>query len=180
MRRRLLFIAYIICFGGVNASASEQGRPMTVCEVLQGLETLAGKEVAIRGQIVITREWSALVADCDKNIDKMFGQMPRAIYLSNMDRDSKIYINNDDRRSLETMKILFRFLETHLPYELSVNITATYTGTLRAKRFPHRPETPIEWQQNKPWVGFGHLGAFPAELIYRRVEGIVIEQRPAK
>jgi len=72
------------------------------------------------------------------------------------------------------MDKLLCFLDSSTAQELGVEMTATFVGELRtrASYSPHRCAT------GSLCDGFGHLGAFPAQLVYKTVKDIVIRQKP--
>jgi hypothetical protein len=70
------------------------------------------------------------------------------------------------------MDTLLCFLHESTAKELGVQITATYTGTLRVGEVR---QSPFVLGLTLPRFGFGYLGSFGAELVYVSVSDLVIQ-----
>jgi hypothetical protein len=172
-----------------NAIAQESGvKPengpavMSVCDVFTNLRNYSGKNVAVRGHARYGREWIALGdPKCGLPFSGHPKDWPRVIVLQfqppglHPPGGSRSNQTELDR----ALKIL-SFQDQGSPEELGVDVEFTAVGELHT--VPRRlPSAPKESEGVLPWIsedggGFGHLAAFPAEIVCRSIKDIVIRQ----
>ena len=148
---------------------------LTVCEALERSSELDGTMVVIRGEWVTGGEMSELRTDsCDLS-DKEKAVWPRAITLSSpalSDRPLDIKV---DRESF----VKFREAVTKLLVPKGgageYRIIGTFRGQLQFKR---QLRAYRDAYGNRRFLGYGHGGHYPAQLVCLSVSDPAVELKP--
>lgn len=166
-------VIQFMCIGSLMFVCNAAERPLAVCEVFKSPATYNGKIITVQGKLLAGREVFALGgAVCEESATATVEHTVRAISLSL----TKKHQSKAEHESIRKMDILLSFLHENTADALGVDIFATFTGELRidsgAAVFmqPGMPSPP---------KAYGHMGGFSAQLVYTRVEGIVICQKAA-
>jgi len=166
--------AIVLAVALVSAVESQsQPKPESVCQVLSDLIGYSGKLVRVRGKISRTRTTFVAGVNCPSEIRVGSVEFENIINLewpgnSNVEaRGPKVPFEFDQA----SFRILERALASwdRQSQEVFVTIeglivTRTPPFNLVHPRFPTQP------------IGFGHMGAAPAEFIVKRVENIQFVQ----
>jgi hypothetical protein len=145
-------------------------RVLTVCELLSQLDRYRGKEVHVRGELRTGTEEIALVEQCSKRFVADGHTWPNAIWLTPPGR-------------LATEPVDFKLDEAAIrAMQAQINqaraagkqgkVVVTFIGKCEARK--HLGKDP---RSTKVTGGFGHLGAYPAQLVYRSAEDVSINDR---
>ena len=133
----------------------------TVCDVLRSAPFYNRKIVAVRGIY-----WNGLSQTCPDSIVTRYG-LPNALNLS-----TSALVRSDEAVSFETDEASWDQLDELVLREARAGhreeIWVTVVGQFRT----------MDFHDGIPTGGFGHLGAFPAELVVERVYDIKIEPAP--
>lgn len=148
---------------------------LDVCQLLEELTYHNNKYVKVRGILVVDRHSFALY--CESG-NKRETREPGTALALNLVRAGSSLVKTPidgllDRESISRMETLLCFLHNQTTKEAGVKIKATFEGELRVPDLPRSAGPPV---LPRPRIGVGHLGAFPAELVYRRAYGIEIRQ----
>ena len=174
-------LGLLFCLGPARGFA-QMAKPVTalgvvsVCEVFTNLDTYTGKIVEVRGHLRYGREWSA-VGDpsCPSQFPGSPKDWPRLIVLvfnpseTHSPADSRI-----DRSEVDRALKILSFMQYGTPEQLGVDVTLIVTGEFRSIRSPKETRGLPNIAGDGP--GFGHLGAFPAEILCQKIKDIVIRQ----
>ncbi len=182
MRSRTAWYVRIVCLVivGICSSPSQTGdqNTVTVCNIFEDLKSYSGKIIEVRGELVTGREIFVLRQEgCLSKYTTDNREWPAALDLAEAGsagvKPPVVFRLDED--SIKRMDKLLCFLHESTAAELGVEITATFVGELRvAKEFK---DNSLPFPRTFA-LGYGHLGAFPAQLVYRSVKGIVIRQKP--
>ena len=163
MKPRLLMLVLLLSTGGVLS-----GGGLSVCDVLRGDPTkLNGSIVSVRGVIEITDEGKWLVDDCSDHLVTQGVVWPNALWLTTDDTDERAM------KSLDEMWAKLRRMHANLQRD---RVWVTFTGHLRTRGSMDDEVYPGP-NGRLVRVGFGHLGAAPAEIIVEKADGLVVEHK---
>jgi len=172
----LLGLGILLSFRALAQSTGSKA--LTVCEVFQDLQANSGRMIEVRGELLTGRRTFALrQKDCPTKLRTGDLEWPTAIDLAaagSIQLDSPAAFSLDEK-AVAAMDKLLCFLHESTASELGVGITATFVGELRTREVYRAKSAP----DGTPYGGgFGHLGVYPAQLVYRTVKDIVIRQKP--
>jgi hypothetical protein len=142
-----------------------------VCDVMRNLESYSGKTITVRGEVYFGLEITAIGdRQCSASFATSGRKWPNALWISGFPAA------NDDSIDRRPQQLLFTVLSrltalymrqrpiTEPPHEVS----AVFTGIMTALNKTSRGG------------GFGHLGAYPAELNVITVRDVTVMPKPAK
>ena len=160
----------------------EQG-VITICDLFKDLRSYKGKFTIVRGQIRVSRHSFALGEDgCTASFTeggKQWGTVINLVPAGSKALETPISFSVNEEARRKMMKILC-FLHEITPQELGVEITATFEGELQIHD-PHTLEsysTNLSLSRFEYLTGYGDMGIFPAQLVYKNVKDIVVKQKP--
>jgi len=173
---RLLVLAHLLVNMAVVVMAgSATGTPLTVCDIMAHPGRYRDQIVSVRGWIREDREWSALVSTriCENRLrtkgaewSPWISTITPEYYQRLTGRAVPFQQTEKDRqalRELERLKIAHDEV-----------VVATFVGLLRTKS---REEYDAIQLPDGRWVpvnGYGHLGAYFAELVVKTVRDITV------
>jgi len=151
----VLMCACTISFGSELA-------PITVCQLFNDLQSYGGKRLAVRGIY-----WNGLRQACSRRLVVVGREWPTALNLVDSEfaaADNEPVSFVTDRRSWDALdRLMIREARAGKREEIWV----TMIGKLR---------TPVYVRADRAVSGgYGHLGAFPAELVVERVTDIAVK-----
>ncbi len=152
-------------------------KTLTVCELLRDLATYQHKVVAVRGELMRGEEHFYLQGDrCSKKLVTSGFVWPDAI---NLEQPGSPFVETPVlfKLDLVSMNDLALAIQKATAGGESVRIWATFVGKLETREHLEVVRTGT----NKlVGYGFGHLNAFPAQVVYERVRDVTIKRdRPS-
>lgn len=164
---RLLAIILWLSVGTVLAGAADAERVYSVCELLAAPQQFNGRSVKVRGVVEGGMEGAWLKSnDCPERFYVGDNSLPKAISLSYQSE----YGDTPARNTVHIERVEQQIREMQRRVKSSV-LTLTYTGIF---------ETRTDWKATtlasgeKHLWGFGHLNAFPAQLVVVNIEDPLI------
>jgi hypothetical protein len=154
---------------------TQQTPTVGVCDVMQNLESYSGKIITVRGEVYFSREVSALGdRQCTFSFEAAGRKWPNAFWLAGSKPGNDTSVA-DHRQEEFLSAVLSSLMElywraapiTEPPYAVS----AVFTGVLTTNK--------EYWASHVP-AGFGHLGAYPAQLDVIAVKDVSVTPKPAK
>lgn len=150
---------------------AEEPMSVTVCDLFKDIASSSGKLIAVRGEVYISDEILAVGSrSCSNTISSDGHKWPTAIWLDPATVTDRGF-NSTYSRSVEfmrglTMLIVNTYQSGAQVMPPPVRIVATFIGTLRTTC----PRC----------TGRGHLGYYPAEMVYIAVRDIEMTGLPPK
>jgi hypothetical protein len=173
VRNIMAVVAVLLVILADQVSTDQDLRTLTVCDVLRNRLAYQDKIVAVRGELIRGEEHFYLrMESCTEKLVTSGFRWPDAITL---ERPGSPLVERavDYEEDLEALSHISLVLEKVAKSGSPMRVWATFVGKL-------------ETRTNFPMVrtgagqvvgyGFGHLNAFPAQLVYRSVKDIVAKQ----
>ncbi|HZT68775.1 MAG TPA: hypothetical protein VFC10_03365 [Terriglobia bacterium] len=167
LNMRLIAIILWLIVGTALGGAQDRGRVYSVCELLAAPQQFNGKSVKVRGAVEGGTEGAWLKSnDCPERFYVGENSLPKAISLSYQSE----FGNTPARNTAHIERVEQQIKEAQRKMKSSV-LTLTYTGIF---------ETRTDWKTatlasgEKQLWGFGHLNAFPAQLVILDIADPVI------
>lgn len=165
-KRWVVILVIGISFPRSNAQPAENalraGNPSMICDLFANLESFSGRIVVVRGIY-----WKGLRQACRDPLVVRGRTYPTAIELvdsASVSTSNPVSFKTDDSSWNQVDKIVIREAKARHHEEIWV----TVVGQLRA----------IRTQEGSVAGGYGHLGAYPAELVVERMFDVRIVSRP--
>ncbi len=166
------FICAACSASSITSADRSSFSPVDVCDVVDAPSKYNGQLVALRGTLKTGMEEMALYGDaCKRTLTTHGHRWPAAIWLTpNPGSDAKAE-RRLDRPAIEHLNAAIRVARTQ-----KAEIQATFVGILEARSKYFGGTSP-----NGDWIGngFGHLNAYPAQLVFTTVRDVSIVRKPA-
>lgn len=163
------FLLTVVDCGGDRLSSVENDlHVITICELLDHLQSYRGKLVAIRGVYY----YNKLEAnDCAQSFVTGSHRWPSVLELS----DSQMAAELGERVGFTTDRVGWDNLDKTCIREgergSRVEVWTTVVGEVKARER-------YVMQNGSVAAGYGHLGALPAEIVVRSVMNVEVKSRP--
>ncbi len=161
-------------------------RTLSVCEVFNNPDAYAGRVVRVHGELKLKKEYVSLESpECESQIDLGGRRWRRVINIVQGEAEYSATEVKADAASTQKVEQVLVFLHECQLKGFEVTATATFAGVLRIATQKARLQEPSS-SAGPPLTalspaalltGFGHLGSFPAQLVYRTVTDITIALR---
>jgi len=152
----------------------KENKTLTVCDVLEHLQRYRGKEIAVRGELRTGPEEAAVYGtNCNRNFMTDWHVWPNALWL--IPAGSRLA---EEPVTLKLDHQVIRAMNEKIDQERASGkvgaVTMTIVGKLEAKRrYFGGPAASGSWVGN----GYGHLNAYPAQIVFRKVDQLEVADR---
>jgi hypothetical protein len=170
-----LVILATVIFGQQRTTAETEGlKELTVCEVFEHLQSYRDKLVQVSGRLYTSRHgWILSQQGCAKAIVVRGLRWPTTIDVIGPHLGEPPATFHADEAPMKQIDEVFCFLNNYTQEELGIKITVSFVGELRTRKEYGPPVNPSGQPSG---LGFGHMGASPAQLVIRDIARIVIQR----
>jgi hypothetical protein len=158
----------------IVAGGDSELRAVTVCDVMANPAAFNGQLVALRARLRRSTEWSALVNTVPCGRPLKSGPLVWRPEVTT--RSLRSYVEQTGHQPFSRTRrdetSLSEYSTTHRQLSPDQTIEATYVGLIRTREHYEGRQL-----QNGMWVpanGFGHLGAYFAEMVVKSVRDVSV------
>ena len=155
----------------LNTLLGDRPRVVTVCELMKDLKSFNGKILAVRGELSTGPEEFTVRDDkCGYRLVTEGHSWPCALWLTPPGGLAETPVNF--RVDETAFRQFWATVNEARAKRKSARVVATFVGKLETRtRFYGGPGA------NSPWIGngFGHLNAYPGQVVLQTVKDVLIE-----